>query len=166
VRDALLEPEHFGVDGDGGIGYGRNVSGAAEDFDDINGFEDVFQACVGFFAEHFSFVGIDGDDAVAGGLQVSGDFMAGAGGVGRKTDHRDGFGGAEELGDGIRGGSGVVRKVKEHGDWMMEMGRRIEEIEKLGKWKVEKRRNVRGEMFKSSRVQRRQFTSEKKRERI
>jgi hypothetical protein len=49
---------------------------------------------------------------------------------------------------------------------MMEMGRRIEEIEKLGKWKVEKRRNVRGEMFKSSRVQRRQFTSEKKRERI
>ena len=79
VGDFLLEPEGFGVDGDGGIGDGRNFFGAAENVDDVDGFGDVFEARIGFLAEDFGFVGIDGNDVVTGGLEVGGDFVGGRG---------------------------------------------------------------------------------------
>lgn len=114
VRDALLEPEDLGVDRDGRIGDGRNAFGAAEDVDDVDGLGDVFEAGVGFLAQDFGFVGVDGDDFVTGGLQVGGDFVGRTARVGGESDDSDGFGGAEDLGDGVGGRSGVVRKVKEH----------------------------------------------------
>jgi hypothetical protein len=118
VGDLLLEPEGFGVDGDGGIGNARDVGGAAEDVEDIDGFGDVFRARVGFLAEDFGFVGVDGDDAVASGLEVGGYLVGGASGIGGEADYGNGFGLAEELGDGIGGGGSVVGEMEEHGDWM------------------------------------------------
>jgi hypothetical protein len=42
------------------------VLGAAEDIYDVHFVGHFFQARVGFLAEHFLFVGIDGNDSVAG----------------------------------------------------------------------------------------------------
>ena len=68
VLDSLLHPDNFCADGDGAIDDGRNVFGAAKDVDnfDVVGFRDVFETQIGFFAEDFGFVGIYGDDAIAG----------------------------------------------------------------------------------------------------
>ena len=115
MGDALLKPEDSGVDGDGGIGYGRNVFGATEDVHDVNGFGDVFEARIGFLTEDFPFVGIDGNDYVAGGLKVGGDFVRGTGGIGGQADDGDGFGGAEYLRDGIGRWSGVGWEMEFHG---------------------------------------------------
>ena len=114
VRDALLEPEDFGVDGDGGIGDGRNVFGTAEDINDVDGFGNVFKAGVGFLAEDFGFVGVDGDDFVADGLEVGGDFGGRTARIGGQADDGDGFGGAEEVANGIRRRSSLGGKVKKH----------------------------------------------------
>jgi len=114
VRNALLEPEDFCVDGDGGIGDGRDFFGAAEDVDDVDGLGDVFEAGVGFLAEDFGFVGIDGDDFVADGLEVGGNFVGRAARVGREADDGDGLGGAEDLREGVGRRGGVVGKMEKH----------------------------------------------------
>jgi hypothetical protein len=98
---AELEPENFGFDGDGGVGNGRHVFGPAEDVDNVNGFRDVFEARVGFFAEDFGFVGINGDDAVADRLEIRSDSVAGTDWIRGKSDDGDGFGGTEEVEDGV-----------------------------------------------------------------
>jgi hypothetical protein len=115
---AELEPEDFGFDGDGGVGDGRHVFGATEDVDDVDGFGDVFEARVGFFAQYFGFVGIDGDDAVADGLEIGSDFVAGASWIGGEADDGDGFRGAEEIEDRVLGGVGAVGKMDVHKEWM------------------------------------------------
>ncbi len=127
VRDSLLEPEGFGVDGDGGIGDRGNFSGAAEDVDDVDGFGDIFEARVGFLAQDFGFVGIDGDDFVACGLQVGGHLVGGPEGIGGESDDGDDFGVAEEIGDGVGGVGSVVREMEDHCDSMMGTEQRIEE---------------------------------------
>lgn len=101
VGDALLEPEGFGFDGDGGIGDGGNVFGAAEDVDNVDGMGDVLEAGVGYLAKYFGFVGIDGDDAKAGALEIAGNFVAGAGGIRGEANDGDGFGVEEKVCDGI-----------------------------------------------------------------
>ena len=65
VNDSLLEPQGFGVDGDGRIGDGSNLFGATEDVDDVDGEWNVFEVGVGFFAEDFGLVGVDRDNFVA-----------------------------------------------------------------------------------------------------
>jgi len=84
VFDSLLHPDNFCADGDGAVDDGRDVFGAAKDVDnfDVVRFWNVFEAWVGFFAEHCGFVGIYGDDAVAGGLYVLSDAETGAPGIG------------------------------------------------------------------------------------
>jgi len=109
-----LEPEDLGLDSDGGVGDGRHVFGAAEDVHDVDGFGDVFETGVGFFAEDFGFVGIDGDDAVPDRLEIGGNFVAGAGRIGGEADDSDGFGGAEEVEDWVGGGIGAVGKMDGH----------------------------------------------------
>ena len=93
VFDSLLHPDDFCADGDGAVDNGWDVIGAAEDVDDFDrvGFRDVFEARVGFFAEDLGFVGIYGDDAVAGGLHVLSDAETGTSGIGREANYRDGF---------------------------------------------------------------------------
>lgn len=101
VFDSLLHPDYFCADGNGAVNDRRDVFGAAKDVDDFDvlGFRDVFEARVGLFAEDFGFVGIYGDDAVAGGLYVLGDAKTGASGIGREADYRDGFIIFEDVGD-------------------------------------------------------------------
>ena len=102
------------MDGDSGIGYGRNFFGAAENVDDVDGDGDVFEARIGFLAKDFGFVGIDGDDGVTGGLEVGGDFVRGAARIRGKTDDGDGFGLAEEIGDGVGSGGSVGGEMDLH----------------------------------------------------
>jgi hypothetical protein len=114
VRDSLLEPEDSGADGDGGIGDGKDLFGTAEDVDDIDAIGNVFEACVGFFAENFGFVGVNGDDAVAGRLEVGGNFVGGAAGIGREPNDRDVFVDAEKLRNEVRSGGDVGRQMEKH----------------------------------------------------
>ena len=83
VFDSLLHPDYFCADGDGAVDDGRDVFGAAKDVDDFDvlRFRYFFEAWVGFFAENFGFVGIYGNDAVAGGLYVLSDAETGATGI-------------------------------------------------------------------------------------
>ena len=148
MGDLLLEPESFGLNGDGGIGDGRDVFGAAEDIDDVDGFGNVFDAGIGFLTEDFGFVGVDGDDFVAGGLQVGGYFVGGASGIGGEADHRNGLGLAQEIGDWIRSGGRVVGEVEEHG-----VGR----VSVIG---CAERTRVTRKRFKSSKKQEKEFTAE------
>jgi len=115
AKDTELEPDGFGTNGDGGVDDGRNFFGATEDVDDVDGFGDFLQSRKGFRAEHFPFVGIDGNNAIADGAEVGRDFVAGASGVGREADDGDGFCAAEEIEDGIGGGRGVVGEIEFHG---------------------------------------------------
>jgi hypothetical protein len=115
---AQLEPQDFGFDGDGRVGDGRHIFGAAEDVDDVDGFGDVFESRVGFFAQDFRFVGVDGGDAIADGFEIGSDFVAGAGWIGGEADDCDGFGGAEKVEDGIGGGFGAIGKMDVHREWM------------------------------------------------
>lgn len=128
-----MEPKGFGVDGDSGIGYGRNFFGAAENVDDADGDGDVFEARIRFLAEDFGFVGIDGDDGVTGGLEVGGDFVGGAARIRGKTDDGDGFGLAEEIGDGVRSGGSVGGEMDLHKALMNWIWKRVTEIGR--KWK-------------------------------
>lgn len=114
MRNSLLEPEDFCADGDGGVGDGRDFLGAAENVDDIDAMGDVFEAGIGFLAEDFGFVGIDGDDFVADGLEVGGDLMGGAAGIGREADDGDGSVDAKEMGDGVGSSGDKVWKMEEH----------------------------------------------------
>lgn len=93
VLDSLLHPDDFCADGDGAVDDGGNISRAAKDVDyfDLVRFGDVFETRVGFFAEDFGFVGIDWDDAVAGGLHVLGDAETGAVGIGGEANYGDSF---------------------------------------------------------------------------
>jgi hypothetical protein len=147
VSDAQLKPQSFGFDGDGGIGYGRNVFGAAEDVDDIDGMGDDFQAGIGFFAEDFGFVGVDGNDAVAGGLEVGGDFVGRTAGIGGEADDGDGFGGAEEIGDGVGGWKSVVWEMKVHEFLMKRTEKRIEEIGGVEEFKSKRKKRKKREEF-------------------
>ena len=101
IFDSLLEPQDFRFDGNGGICDRGDVFGAAEDVDDVNGNGYVFKAGVGCFAENFGFVGIDGNDFVAHGLEIRGNAKRRAQGVGREADDGDGFGVFEYVGYGI-----------------------------------------------------------------
>jgi hypothetical protein len=101
VRDSQLKPKRFGANCDGGSGDGRNILGAAEDIDDVDGRRHIFEACIGFLAEDFALVGVDGNDAVADGLEIGGDFVGGTTGIRGETDDGNGFGLAEKIGDGI-----------------------------------------------------------------
>jgi hypothetical protein len=118
VGNSLLEPEGFGVNGDGRIGDRRDFFGAAKDIDNVDRKWNVFEAGVGFFAEDFGFVGIDGDDFVAGALEVGSDVVGRAAGVGGEADDSDGLGGAEEITDGVGGRGRVFGNVEEHDSWM------------------------------------------------
>jgi hypothetical protein len=117
VSNSLLEPEAFGVDGDGGVGDRGDVFGTAKDVDDVDGDGDVFEAGIGFLAEDFGFVWVHRDDLIADRLEVGGDLVRGAKRIRGKTDDGDGFGLAEKGGDGV-GGVG-------HGNWMMGVRRRV-----------------------------------------
>ncbi len=94
IRYSLLEPEGFGVEGDGGIGDGRNCFGPSEDIDNVDWEGNVFEAGVGFFAQDFGLVGIYRDDFVARALEVGGDFIGRPARIRRETDDSDGFGSA------------------------------------------------------------------------
>ena len=93
VFDSLLHPDNFCADGDGAVDDRRDMFGAAKDVDyfDVLGFWNVFEARVGFFAKDFCFVGIHGDDAVAGGLHVLTNAKTGASRIGREADYCDDF---------------------------------------------------------------------------
>lgn len=119
VGNSLLKPKGFGVDGDGGIGDGRNFFGATEDVDDVDRFRDVFKAGIGFLAEDFGFVRIYGDDFVADALEVGSNFVGGTSGIGGESDDGDGFGVAEEVADGVGGIGSVSGEMKDHEDSMM-----------------------------------------------
>ena len=82
VDDSLLEPHDFSVDSDGGISNRGNVFGAAEDIDDIDFFWDIFEAAVGFLAEDFRFIWVNGNDAEPDGLKILGYLETRTGGVG------------------------------------------------------------------------------------
>jgi hypothetical protein len=101
VREALLKPEAFGANCDGGIGDAGNAVGTAEDVDYVDGDGDVFEAGIGFLAEDLGFVGIDGDNLVAGALKVGSDFVRGTHRIRGETDDGDGFGFAEQLCDRV-----------------------------------------------------------------
>ena len=118
VGNSLLEPEGFRVDSDGGIGHARNVLGAAEDVDDIYGERNVFEAGVGFFAQDFGLVGIDGDDLIAGGLEVGSNAVGGTETTGREADDGDGFGVTEEIANWIWRLGSVFGELEKHGDSM------------------------------------------------
>jgi hypothetical protein len=117
VFDSLLHPDYFCADGDGAVHNRRNVFRAAKDVDnfDVRGFRDVFKTRIGFFAEYFGFVGIDGDDAIAGGLHVLGDAKTWASGIGREADYCDGFVVFEDVGDGVIATRPVLRDGCFHG---------------------------------------------------
>jgi hypothetical protein len=116
--DSQLHPDYFCADGDGAVDDGRDVFGAAKDVDDFDvaGFRYVFEAWVGFFAEDFGFVGIYGDDAVAGGLQVLRDAKTGTSGIGREADYRDGFIFLQDVGDYVITARPVIGNGCSHGD--------------------------------------------------
>lgn len=118
VGNSLLEPEDLGVDSHGGSGNRWHIFGTPENVNDVDGFGDVFQARVGFLAEDFGFVGIDGNNFVSRGLEIGGDGVGGAKAIGGEADNSDGFGRAEDVGDGVLGGRSVGSEVKEHECWM------------------------------------------------
>ena len=84
VFDSLLHPDYFCADGDGAVDDWWDVFGAAKNIDnfDVSRFWDVFEAWVSFFAEDFGFVGIYGNDAVAGRLYILSYAETGAPGIG------------------------------------------------------------------------------------
>jgi hypothetical protein len=118
VSDSLLEPQRFGVDGYGRIGYRGDLLGTAEDVDDVDGNRDVFQSGVGFLAQDFGYVRIHRYDFVTDGLEIGRHAMGGSAGVGGETDYGDGFGVAEQVGDGIGGFGRVLGEMKVHEIWM------------------------------------------------
>jgi len=101
VLNSLLHPDNFCADGDGAVHDRRDVFGAPKDIDnfDVLRLRDVFETWITFFAEHSSFVGIYGNDAIAGGLHVLSDAETGASGIGREADYRDGFIVFEDVGN-------------------------------------------------------------------
>jgi hypothetical protein len=115
MRNSLLQPQTFGVDNDSGIGDGGDMFGAAEDIYDVDGNGHVFEARIGLLAEDFGFVGIDRNDLVANALEVRRDFVGGTERIGGEADDGDGFGVAEQVGDGV-----VLHKVL-----MRESGNRV-----------------------------------------
>lgn len=133
MGDAKLEPESFGANGDCGIGDRGDFFGAAEDVDDVDGDGDIFEAGIGFLAEDFGFVGVDGDDGVAGALEVGGDFVGGTKGVGGEADYGDDFGLAEEIGDEVEGWTHLVGEMELHDRWMNVIEIRIKEDAMKGK---------------------------------
>jgi len=114
VDDTELKPDGFGVNCDRGVDDRVNFFAAAENVDDVDGIGDVFEARIAFLTEHFPFVGIDGNDAVADRLEVGGNFVAGAGSIGRETDNSDGFCEAEKIENGIGRGWVVVGEINFH----------------------------------------------------
>lgn len=114
VDDTELKPDGFGVNGDRGVDDRGNFFAAAKNVDDVDGIEDVFEASIGFLAEHFPFVRVDGNDAVADRLEVGRNFVAGAGRIGRETDNGDGFCEAEKIEKWVGTGWPVVGEINFH----------------------------------------------------
>jgi hypothetical protein len=83
------------------------------------GFRDVFETGIGFFAEDFGFVGIYGDDAVAGGLHVLRDAETGAPGIRGEADYRDGFIVFEDVGDCVITVRPIIGDGYFHGDGLL-----------------------------------------------
>jgi len=140
VGNSLLQPEGFGVDGDGGLGDGRDVLGPPKDIDDVDGEWNVFEASIRFFAKNLGFVGVDGDDFVADALEVGGDFVGRAAGVGREADDGDGFGRAKKVADRVGGYGRAFGRLHEHVRWMSGNGKRVEQKVASGKVKERDRR--------------------------
>ena len=99
--DSLLKPQRFCMNSNSGIGDTRNLLDAAKDVHDIDADGNILETGVGFLAEDFGFVGIDGNDGVAGGLKVSRDLVRGASRIRREADDRNGLGMAEQISDGV-----------------------------------------------------------------
>ena len=118
VGNPQLEPECFGANGDGRVNDPRNIFGAAEDVDDVDGDGYVFEACVGFFTKDLGFVGVDGDDGIAGALKVGGDFVRRAHRIRRESHDGDRLGGTKQVGDAVER---LVhsRSMTETGNWVI-----------------------------------------------
>lgn len=77
MDDALLHPNPTSTDADGRFDYLRNKFRTPEDVHDVYFLGDVLEPRKGFFAQHFGFVWIHWNDAIARGLQVFGNTMTG-----------------------------------------------------------------------------------------
>src|SRR5437879_13880366 len=75
-RSALLHPHGLRADADGALDDLWNCLRAAKDVHNFHFFRDCFQAGVTLFTQHFALVRIDGDNAVADGLQILRDTVA------------------------------------------------------------------------------------------
>ena len=95
--------------------------GTAKDVDDFDfvGFRDIFETRIGFFAEDLGFVGIYGDDAVAGGLHALRDPETGAPGIRGEADYRDGFIVFEDVGDCVITVRPIIGDGYFHGDALL-----------------------------------------------
>lgn len=92
VADAELEPDGFGVFGDDVVDVLGDVGGAAEDVDDVDVAWDGGEGAVDGLAEDLDDGGIvdgDGDDCVAGALNVGGDVVGGFIGIGFDAEDGD-----------------------------------------------------------------------------
>ena len=92
VLYAFLHPDGARADLNCGFDDFGNQFRATENIHDVDFFGNVFQAGVGFFAEDGGFVRVDGNDAVAGGLEILRHAKAGAKWFGREAYYRDCFG--------------------------------------------------------------------------
>ena len=70
VLHTFLHPHRARPDAYGGIDDFGNQFRAAKDIHDVDFFRNVFKARVAFLTEHFSFIGIDRNDAIAGRLKI------------------------------------------------------------------------------------------------
>ena len=118
VFDSLLHPDYFCSDCDGAVDDGWDVFGAAKNIDNFDAlrFWHVFEAWISLFAEDFGFVGIYGDDAVAGGLYILSDTETGATVIGREAHYRDGFIIFEKVANCVRTVRPVIRDRCFHSD--------------------------------------------------
>lgn len=115
VRNAQLHPQGFGIDSYCFINDGGNVRAVSEAVDQINLFNLAgFQQCgVNLLAQYFcnTRIRVDGYDAVATGLHVTGDVKADTVGLGRQTDHGDGVAVGQNTLDDLAGCHDVFMRL-------------------------------------------------------
>src|SRR5829696_854078 len=97
--DAELEPEGAGAAGDRLAGHLGGVLGAAEDVDDVDRLGDLVEGGDHRDAEDLLLgaLGVDPEQAVALVVEVPGDLVGRAVGVGREADHGDRLGVEQQL---------------------------------------------------------------------
>jgi putative transposase len=76
VHNAELHPDNFGSGTNRAIDRRRNVCGPPKNIDNLDSLGNVLHTRVTFLLEHFTLVGIHGDDSVSGALHVTRDAMA------------------------------------------------------------------------------------------